>query len=693
MSMLNKKIINTIAGKTIVTTFAVFVGLTTVLSTMSLNIMEETQTELFQDESKDQITAVSNVVRNYYGNINEDINNVAEHPYIKRAVAGTITSYKNSPEDVFITPSKLGSGLEYEIYRMFERFAQTHPTAKYVYLATADGGYTQWPEVGLPANYDPTTRGWYTAAVEAGGEVIQTEPYMTTEGDPIMSNARAVYADDGTLIGVVGIDFSQEYITQLISDLKIGKEGYFMLTHPNGSILADGKYAENAFQLIGDLSEGALTSTFENLQETVPVELNGEKYTAYSDVIEGYNWVVTGLTNHGEINDKIQNTIIKICIIAGVCITAALVLITILLKGILAPIKRSSKYLDSMSNADLTVEVEEVSSKMSQESASIISGIGSIKDFLTDIVSKINTNSGVIKGEIVSVNDSMQDLKGSMKQIVNNSQELASSMEETTALAEEMLTTSERMKKEVANVEVSTAKSLENVNIIRNRAEDSKNQVVAVKEKNNTVLEKNKENLEGALNNVQVVTEISALTTAIMQIAEQTNLLALNASIEAARAGEQGKGFAVVADEIGKLAEQSNVMAMKIQEITMKVTSAVSDLSTQANDLLEFMEKDVLTGYEKLSEVVEAYKNDADSVEAITLEYRHNATALNQAIEMLTTSINYVAEASASGAKSTTEIANATAEISNATIHLGERVQVAENHIIELEDSIQVFKI
>ena len=70
--MLNKKIINTIAGKTIVTTFAVFVGLTTVLSTMSLNIMEETQTELFQDESKDQITAVSNVVRNYYGNINDD---------------------------------------------------------------------------------------------------------------------------------------------------------------------------------------------------------------------------------------------------------------------------------------------------------------------------------------------------------------------------------------------------------------------------------------------------------------------------------------------------------------------------------------------------------------------------------------------------------------------------------------------
>ena len=82
-----------------------------------------------------------------------------------------------------------------------------------------------------------------------------------------------------------------------------------------------------------------------------------------------------------------------------------------------------------------------------------------------------------------------------------------------------------------------------------------------------------------------------------MDITEQTNLLSLNASIEAARAGEAGKGFAVVADEIRNLAEQSKNTVENIQRITEEVTSAVGELSGDAQRLLDVVSVNVTENF------------------------------------------------------------------------------------------------
>lgn len=57
------------------------------------------------------------------------------------------------------------------------------------------------------------------------------------------------------------------------------------------------------------------------------------------------------------------------------------------------------------------------------------------------------------------------------------------------------------------------------------------------------------------------------------------------------------RGFSVVADEIRKLAEQSKETVIKIQGITNKVISSVDSLSCSANELLDFVAKDVTSDY------------------------------------------------------------------------------------------------
>jgi methyl-accepting chemotaxis protein len=69
---------------------------------------------------------------------------------------------------------------------------------------------------------------------------------------------------------------------------------------------------------------------------------------------------------------------------------------------------------------------------------------------------------------------------------------------------------------------------------------------------------------------------INSVVTTITKVADQTNLLSLNAAIEAEKAGEAGAGFAVVAREIRRLADQSAVATLDIEQMVEEMQEAVS---------------------------------------------------------------------------------------------------------------------
>ena len=69
---------------------------------------------------------------------------------------------------------------------------------------------------------------------------------------------------------------------------------------------------------------------------------------------------------------------------------------------------------------------------------------------------------------------------------------------------------------------------------------------------------------------------ITNAVTTISKVADQTNLLSLNAAIEAENAGEYGRGFNVVAREIRRLADQTAIATVDIDQMVHEMHAAVS---------------------------------------------------------------------------------------------------------------------
>jgi len=84
--------------------------------------------------------------------------------------------------------------------------------------------------------------------------------------------------------------------------------------------------------------------------------------------------------------------------------------------------------------------------------------------------------------------------------------------------------------------------------------------------------------LEAMKRNARV---ISSIVVTITKVADQTNLLSLNAAIEAEKAGEYGLGFSVVANEIRRLADQTAVAALDIEDMVGEMEKSVSSGTTE----------------------------------------------------------------------------------------------------------------
>ena len=85
--------------------------------------------------------------------------------------------------------------------------------------------------------WDITGRGWYGCINTK--ETILTEPYIDSSTGKMILSAAAPVLDDATgeVLGAVGMDTSLDHMTKIMSEYKIGSNGYIQLLSESGTFL------------------------------------------------------------------------------------------------------------------------------------------------------------------------------------------------------------------------------------------------------------------------------------------------------------------------------------------------------------------------------------------------------------------------------------------------------------------------
>ena len=395
------------------------------------------------------------------------------------------------------------------------------------------------------------------------------------------------------------------------------------------------------------------------------------------------------------IDIKISGTYIFDIFLMVVALVVTVVAIFLSLRMIAVPAKKVSGTLEDIvtsiqqNEGDLTARV---AVKSNDEIGQMASGINQFVGLLQENMTTMRQSAGKLQASMDVVTDKVESSNASVTNVSSATEELAASMEEIAATIQEIAASSKNMLSQAENISEDADHGVAVIGDLQTRVAETRSNVANNKQTTTKVMEKIQVALESAVEESKSVGKIQELTQGILDIAGQTNLLALNASIEAARAGEAGKGFAVVADEIRVLADNSQQAASGIQEISELVTNAVNKLVHNANEMLQFMESNVVKDYDSFVEIMMQYQNDTAELNALIEGFATEASSMAKTMQKMNSGMSDISTSIDESANAVTAVATDAGELVGAMVDIQSETNLNREVAEELITVVNRFK-
>jgi len=527
--------------------------------------------------------------------------------------------------------------------------------------------------------------------------------------DPIVSFDRlivtyAVPIKDGNKVkGVLVAIRDGLELSNITNDIKYGENGAAFMINSKGTTVAhnnpDFVYKmDNNFENVKKDPE--LKSLVKLEQQMIEGKTGVGEYT-YNGVtkymgfapVEGTDWSLAITAPKTEVMAKVQWLEMTLLTIGIISIVVGIAIDYIAASSISKPITAASKYLNVVATGDFTGTIPDKLLKMKDETGLLANAINTMQQSIRNIIIKVAEESAAVGEKLASINAKMEQLNKNIEEVSATTEELSAGTEESASSTEEMNATAIEMENAVGSIAQKAQEGAITVGNVNTMSQEMRQNAILSKENALALYSRTKNNLQEAIEQSKAVHQINELSEAILGITSQTNLLALNAAIEAARAGEAGKGFTVVAEEIRKLAEDSKNTVTKIQEITKIILSAVENLSASSSEIMEFIDKKVLSDYDQLVTMSDTYSEKSTSINDMITDFSATCEQLLASMQNMVKAIEEIARGANDEAQGATNIAQRASEIaqmSNDVIKISESAKASSELLIETVSKFKV---